>query len=199
MLDLFRAQISQPIKPKLSGSARFSGCKTLRYEIRRWWVDEPKRWAVWLMLNPSNAGAEQMDPTAQRVTHFSRSWGLDGWIGVNLYPLISSTPAEMWRWAAWDVNGPDYWARDRIHDNLNFVEAAGRAAIIRVAAFGAQPVEHDDGWLEEAIEAFTQPSSMGAGETLNCLGTNKTGQPLHPMARGKWRVPDDRQPIVWRL
>jgi hypothetical protein len=33
---------------------------------------------------------------------------------------------------------------------------------------------------------------------LRDVGINKTGQPLHPMARGKMRVPDDTPLAVWR-
>jgi hypothetical protein len=97
---------------EIKGSAVFGRERTLRLEIRRWWVPEPKRWAAWLMLNPSVAGENRNDPTAQRVTHFTRAWGYDGWIGVNLYPFISSKPAEMWRWANWQNHGPAWDVRD---------------------------------------------------------------------------------------
>lgn len=42
------------------------------------------------MLNPSDAGERRNDPTALRVTNFTRAWGYDGWIGVNLYPFIAA-------------------------------------------------------------------------------------------------------------
>lgn len=85
--------------PAIQGSAQFAQNGTLRCEIRRWWSDHaPTRWAAWLMLNPSVATADREDPTAKRVTHFSNVAGCDGWIGVNLYPFISSTPDEMWSW-----------------------------------------------------------------------------------------------------
>jgi hypothetical protein len=195
-VDLFQEAV--PTVPTLQGSARFARDKTLRYEIRRWWVEPPVRWAAWLMLNPSKAGAVETDPTAQRVTNFTRAWGYDGWIGVNLYPFISSTTPEMWRWADWESNGPDWYARDDLNHNLSVLDAIGREASLRVAAFGAQPIERDKMWLEECLEQFMQPSGCGAGEALHCLGTNKTGQPLHPMARGKWRVPDSQMPLLWR-
>jgi hypothetical protein len=185
--------------PQVHGSAVFSRDRTCRNEIRRWWVPEPKRWVAWLMLNPSLAGVTRGDQTAGRVTHFSRSWGYDGWIGVNLYPLICSKPAQMWRWAKWDENGPDWYARDDIHHNAEHIERAGRMAALRIVAFGAEPIRRDDAWLEECIEAFGQPADAeGADERLYCLGTNSAGQPLHPMARGKMRVPDDTKPILWR-
>lgn len=183
---------------EIQGSARFSRNGTLRNEIRRWWVKEPQRWAAWLMLNPSVATKDRNDPTAARVTHFSKAAGCDGWIGVNLYPFISSQPAEMWRWANWQAHGPDWAARDDLQANLGDIENAARAAVIRFVAFGAAPVYHDEAWLEQCLEAFGQPADRAnASDSFYCLGVNSTGQPLHPLARGKMRVPDSQAPIQW--
>jgi hypothetical protein len=182
----------------LKGSARFSRDGILRREIRRWWIPEPQRWVAWLMLNPSKAGASANDPTAQRVTRFSRDWGYDGWIGVNLYPFISSTPEEMWTWADWENNGPDWYARDDLGFNLDDIERVGRMAALRVVAFGAQASIRGGLWLEECLEAFGQPpDDPGADSRLYCLGRTKNNQPLHPLARGKWRVMDGTQPSLW--
>jgi hypothetical protein len=178
---------------EIRGSALFARDLTLRREIRRWWAPKPIRWAAWLMLNPSNAGESANDPTALRVTHFTKSWGYDGWIGVNLYPFISSVPAAMWKWANWEAK------RDDLGANLADIERVARLSSIRIAAFGAAPIEHDQPWLEQCLEAFGQPADDPDGdEILYCLGRNKTGQPLHPLARGKLRVPDDTRPRPWR-
>jgi hypothetical protein len=183
---------------KVQGSARFSRDGTLRNEIRRWWVDSPTRWAAWLMLNPSTAAKDRNDPTALRVTHFSKAFGCDGWIGVNLYPFIASEPKAMWRWANWQAHGPAWDVRDDLLANLADIEAVGRIATIRIVAFGAAPVYHDEPWLEQCLEAFGQPADLaGADEQFYCLGVNGTGQPLHPLARGKMRVPDTQTPVAW--
>jgi hypothetical protein len=185
--------------PVIQGSARFSREGTLRNEIRRWWVPHPTRWAAWLMLNPSKAAADRNDPTALRVTHFSKAAGCDGWIGVNLYPFIASQPADMWRWANWQNHGPAWDVRDDLQSNLHTIEEAARAAMIRFVAFGAAAVYHDEAWLEQCLEAFGQPSDvLGADEQFYCLGVNSNGQPLHPLARGKMRVPDSTTPRVWK-
>lgn len=181
----------------IQGSAVFAGEGSLRMEIRRWWVDEPKRWAAWLMLNPSKAAAERNDPTAQRVTHFTRTWGYDGWIGVNLYPFVSSTPADMWQWADWEAHGPAWDVRDALIANITRVEYVARMSTIRVVGFGAEAVKRGEPLLELTLEAFEQPSDIGADDRLYCLGVNATGQPLHPLARGRMRVPNERQPTLW--
>ncbi len=187
--------------PVLYGNAKFSCERSCRNELRRWWVEKPERWAAWLMLNPSNAGAEKNDPTMLRVIHFTRAWGYDGAIVVNLYPFITPDPRDMWGLALWDkaVHGPDWYARDAIHHNANYIEAAARAAHIRIVAFGTQPVLRDDLWLEEALEAFGQPADIeGNDENFYCLGATKNGQPIHPMARGKLRITNDQKPVLWR-
>lgn len=183
---------------QIQGSARFSRGGTLRKEIRRWWVPEPKNWAAWLMLNPSVAAADRNDQTALRVTHFSKAAGCDGLIGVNLYPFIASKPPEMWKWADWEANGPAWDVRDDLLANLGDIETAGRIASLRMVAFGAAPACHDEGWLEQCLEAFGQPSDVeGADDRFYCLGVNSVGQPLHPMARGKMRIPDSARPVLW--
>lgn len=196
--QLFREALGLPAPLEIHGSASFAREGTLRTEIRRWWVPEPKNWAAWLMLNPSVAAKDRNDPTALRVTHFSRQAGCDGWIGVNLYPFISSTPREMWSWANWQNHGPAYEVRDALQQNLHDIEDAARAAVLRIVAFGAAPIYHDEPWLEQCLEAFGQPADRAdVDERLYCLGVNATGQPLHPLARGKMRVPDSQQPILW--
>lgn len=182
---------------ELQGSARFSRGRTLRNEIRRWWVPTPTRWCAWLMLNPSTADAQKADPTAARVTHFSKAFGCDGWIGVNLYPFISSDPSAMWSWANWQNHGPAYDVRDDLQANLRDIESAARQSVRRMVAFGAAAIYHDEPWLEQCLEAFGQPADIPADERFYCLGVNSIGQPLHPLARGKMRVPNSQQPILW--
>ena len=183
---------------EISGSAQFSRQGTLRNEIRRWWVKEPRNWAAWLMLNPSTAAKERNDPTVLRVTKFSQAYGCDGWIGVNLYPFIASEPSAMWHWANWQAHGPAWDVRDDLLANLEKIERVGRLSILRVVAFGAAPVYHDEAWLEQCLEAFGQPADLSeADEQFYCLGVNSMGQPLHPLARGRMRVPDSQQLIRW--
>jgi hypothetical protein len=192
--------LSQPVQ--VEGDAVFARNRTLRLQLRRWWVDRPKRWAAWMMLNPSSADASRNDPTMLRVINFTRTWGYDGCIVVNLYPLITSDPREMWRWSQWQKNGPDWYARDDMQGNLGQIEEVGRRSCLRVAAFGAQPATRDPYWIDECVERFTQPfdypdSGWAHQEECVCLGTTKDGQPIHPLARGKNRVRDDARPIPW--
>lgn len=175
------------------------GAELSRDEVYRWTLW--RQWALergtvaWLMLNPSTADAMTDDPTVRRCTLFSQAWGYGRLMIVNLYPFRSSSPVQCRRWSRWEDRGPDWSVRDALQENLEVIERAGRGAALRVAAFGAGDWFVD--WAEQCAEAFAQPNACG-DLRLFCLGINKDGGPLHPMARGKNRVPDDRRPILWR-
>ena len=109
---------------------------------------------------------------------------------VNLYPFRSSSPAVCREWA-------DFAARDDMQANLGVVESTARSSHLRMVAFGAGA--WDDDWTERCLEAFGQPSNIAADERLWCLGKSKFGAPMHPMARGKKRIPDNQIPVVWRV
>ena len=181
------------------GSDYFARAGTVRRALKRWHVAKPTRWVAWLMLNPSTARKDRNDQTTLRLTHFTKAWGYDGWIAVNCYPFVSSTPEAMWQRANWQANGPDWEARDDMQANLRDIEEAGRMAALRMVAFGAQPAVRDETWLEMCLEAFGQRANApDADEHFYCLGTNATGQPLHPMARGRMRVSDAAIAVRWR-
>lgn len=185
MTDLFDLISVDTPKP-LQGSAIFARNNTIRREIRRWWVPDPQRWVVWLMTNPSKAGATETDPTATRVTNFSRSWGYDGWIGVNLVPFVSSTMPEAWAWL--QTNPIDDLTR-----NIDDIERALEGASMVMMAFGTQPRERCPEWLDRCLAAVC----YGPYLHPHCLGVTQSGQPIHPLARGKHRVPDSAQPVLW--
>lgn len=178
-------------------TVEFSRNRTCRRTLRCSWAEPCLRWASWLMLNPSDADAERDDPTTVRVTKFTRAWGYDGWVIVNVYPFISSDPREIWARANWQANGPDWYSRDDLQANAADIEEVGRVSALRMVAFGTQPFERDEVWLEQCLERYQQPGEMSDG-TLWCLGRTQGGAPIHPLARGKYRVPDSARPVVWR-
>jgi hypothetical protein len=145
----------------ISGSAVFSDDGTYRYRLTRTWGDSGRH-AVWLMLNPSTAGALADDPTIRRCTGFSRAWGLDGLVVVNLFALRATDPAELARHP--DPVGPG---------NDDFVRRAVAASPVVIAAWGAQRMAAARGarWRLELDRAAD----------VLCLGTTKDGEPRHPL------------------
>jgi hypothetical protein len=74
-------------------SAQFGG--PCRFTITRQW-DERLPLAAWLMCNPSEGDEDSDDQTCRRVTHFTRGLGCGGWIGVNIWALVTPYPHRLW-------------------------------------------------------------------------------------------------------
>lgn len=170
-------------EPLIKKSARFDTTTAFRFELRRWWSDSPARWVAWLMSNPSNADGYRDDPTIKRVIRFAQLWGYDGAIIVNTCPIISSNPAVALKLLA----GHGEYGKEQIFQNFEFIYKAGSEAQLRIAAFGANPMIR---LSREQLNKFGSP--------LHCLGTVLSGDPIHPLARGKMRIPDSAMPKLWR-
>jgi hypothetical protein len=171
-------------------SAEISDCQQYRYRLGRLWGDGDS--VCFIGLNPSTADAVADDPTVRRWSHFARAWGRDGFIAVNIFPFRSSSPAECRRWARGEtdiftayerVGAADYNAR-RIHETLTDVNLA-------VACWGAGNWDHE--YAEQVLSR-----ANAAGHDIYVFGLTAHGHPIHPMARGKHRVPDDAKPVLWR-
>lgn len=139
-----------------------SPLRTYRYLLTRIW-DPTVPPAVFIMLNPSTAGAEQDDPTIRRIVCFARRWEKGGAVVVNLFALCSTDPARL-----------------RTHHdpvglrNPVFVRQAVQQGDLVVAAWGAGGVLGGRG--EEMARALT-----ASGVRLKALRLTSTGQPGHPL------------------
>jgi hypothetical protein len=153
-----------------SASATFDAARVYRYKLVRVW-DETRPCAVWVMLNPSKAGAFTGDPTAGRVATFTKAWGLGGFVAVNLYGLIATDPRELARHP--DPVGPE---SDRF-----IAEVIGPDSVV-VCAWGANKMADQRG-----LAALDIIAARGAHP--KCLGVTAAGYPTHPLARGKHYVP----------
>lgn len=192
-LSMFSDFKPTPVHPIAEMQRASNGSANYRWWLTRdWGAAGPQ--VCWIMLNPSSANSVQEDPTLHRIIGFSRRWGFGRLVVVNLYPFRSPNPAECKRWADWESNGPDYYARDAMYHNEDQVVRFAKASRLVVAAWGAAPWAADyANHIVEAISEGVEPYPM-----LHCLGTTAAGSPTHPLARGKHRVPDDQQPILWR-
>ena len=159
------------------GRAVFNEARTHRYLLeRRWREGKP---LTWVMLNPSTAGAFADDPTIKRCIRFAQRDGYAGIQVVNLFALRATDPRELQ--AHPDPVGP---CNDRM-----LAEATLGAAV--VAAWGTHQGPGDRGHVVAARLART-------GLAMVCLGATKAGHPVHPLARGRARVPDDAPFVPWR-
>jgi hypothetical protein len=144
------------------GKAVFSADKTYRYRLSRTWGSSGTH-ATWIMLNPSTADALEDDPTIRRCISFTKAWGLDGLVVVNLFALRATDPHELARHP--DPVGPA---------NDQFIRDAVSPWSVVVAAWGAHKI------AAARTRAVLGILTAGAG-TVGCLGVTKGGAPRHPL------------------
>lgn len=190
MFDLPKGET--PLPRDIIRNAWFSADRQLRLTLTRTWRAGPH--VCFCGLNPSTAGADRDDPTSHRWIRFANAWGFGGYVAVNLYPFIAADPAACRKWADWLNNGPDYYVRDAIIHNLDIVRIEAKRAALFVACWGA--TAWDDAWVDHVVEEIQTGSAPWPD--IHCFGKTAGGDPIHPMARGRHRVPDDALPVVWR-
>lgn len=188
-----------------------------RWTATRTWGSGPI--AHWNLLNPSNADGKRDDPTMWRMICFSHGWGFGSIIVTNLYPFISANQTALRTWRAhWHHEPPaggGVWEFDKsahsawIHNQDVVRKIVKRPDTTHIAAWGngADPEDIEDfltevSWDWDTIGSarFTAPADDGKKipVTWMCLGKTGGGAPIHPLARGQHRVPDDKQLEVWK-
>lgn len=187
MIELGKDLLGEPI---LRRSAYFP-CAGQRRRLTRDWGQGPRALAIG--CNPSNAGGDRDDPTSLWWDAWFFQAGFGGYDAANLYPFVTSSPAECRRIADWSATD-DWYARDSLHHNLDeLVRMAKNAAQVFVC-WGNIAWDHD--WIEHVVEHIQ--TGEAPRPDLWCWGRTKSGAPTHPMARGKYRLARDVQPVLWR-
>jgi hypothetical protein len=190
--DLFGSPASVP---EIETSAEFSILGEARISLRYTW-DPSKPRAAFLMNNPSVAGqkATPFDQTAKRTIHFSKRNGCGSVDLVNWCPLIATDPADLWAMlAAGRYTEGLQWS------NGHSVERAGRGAAIRVVACGPEGFRRYPSLMRRALQAFLwHYPPIEQKHVAHCLGVSPEGAPLHPLARGKFAIPNDTELKLWR-
>lgn len=143
-------------------AAQISPCGRYRYRLMRTW-DAALPVAYWIMLNPSTADALDDDPMTRRCIGFARSWGCGGIDVRNLFGLRATDPRVVAKHA--EPVGSE--------NNAHLLDLLSSPRLI-VAAWGASGVIRDrHREVLRLLNAFDG--------TLSCLGTTKSGYPLHPL------------------
>lgn len=124
-----------------------------RYRLTRVW-DPTLPTITFVLLNPSTADAEHLDPTLRRCVGFAKRDGFGSMVILNLYAFRSPSSKVM---RAADPVGPD-------NDSV-LATASG----VVVAGWG---VNADTARVAEAV-ALLPP--------LQALGVTKHGHPRHPL------------------
>lgn len=183
-LDLFGA-------PVMRRSASFAR-PGVRKRLSRDWGPGPR--ALVIGCNPSDAGAEKDDPTSCWWNAWFQLFGFGGYDALNLYPFVTSSPAECRQRADRAIGGPDWGDRDDLFANLDLIVMLAKDADQVFVCWGN--IAWDDDWIEHVVEHIQ--TGVAPYPDLWCWGKTKSGAPTHPMARGKHRIPRDQKPILWR-
>jgi len=133
--------------------------------------------AVWGMLNPSDAGAVDDDPTIRRVIRFTRDMGKSIALVVNVSDLIATDPGVL---VALDAPVSARWER--------YIVAAVKRADIVILGWGANGSK-----IPARVGRFLYAVRTNFDGPLHCLRvTEKTKQPEHPLM-----LPASLRPMVY--
>jgi hypothetical protein len=153
----------------IGGAALFSPDGRHRYRLDRDLVNDPDGNGgrlLWVMLNPSVAGAHEDDPTVRKCVGFARRMNFERLSVVNLYSLVSTDPADL-------ADASDRITRQT--DTVTVLAAAEADQI--VVAWGSPPKG-----LDPTLHFFRvhRVLRLLRGKNVVCLGRTKEGWPRHP-------------------
>lgn len=196
--------------PPIVRSAQIEG--PYRWTMTRAWGAGPV--ITWVLFNPSDADGQRDDPTTLRMMGFSYRWGFGSMVVANVYPFIASKPADLHAWRRtfdhedYEAGGMSPWEFDQsswsaFHHNQRIISELLTAGATCVAAWGRgpDPADLDHFLMGIRINVDTNGHDgfgiVGAQPAWHCLGTNGDGSPIHPLARGRNRVPDSAKLKKW--
>jgi len=78
--------------------AIFSPCKAYRYTLSRKWNSSPDKegYTLFVMLNPSTADENILDPTVRRCLYYTIKWGYGDMHVCNIFALRSTNPKRLY-------------------------------------------------------------------------------------------------------
>jgi len=154
--------------------AIFSECENYRY-----WLERPVQTGdgnqtpcVFVMLNPSTADAEKLDPTCTRCFNYAAGWNCGRLVVVNCFAWRSTDPKGLLQAAA-----PIGVETDK------YIDMAARYAFgsggIVVCAWGGHATLNNRAQYVYAI--LCDAASDTPGAKLTALKVNADGSPSHPL------------------
>ncbi len=172
----------------IRGSAEFSTCGLHRYRLDRWWSEESR--ALVSMRNPSTAGADRNDPTVCRLRALLQGRpGIGGFTVVNADDRIAADPRDLEAWLA--------------EQEVATLKALRQANLVRICELAAAAPVCIVAWgnllpaglhAERVIAAL----SLDGAHPLHAFALTGDGAPIHPLARGRSRVPLGMPLVEWR-
>lgn len=150
----------------MNAVALFSRCERYRYVLCREW-DPKARHMIFLMLNPSTATHEILDPTVRGCLQRAIAWGYGGLTVLNLFAFRSTDPKGLL--SIEDPIGPE---------NDDVIRAGARRLKLASGTLIC-------GWGSNKAIGPRASGVLGIlrqeGVTPHALAINKNGSPKHPL------------------
>jgi hypothetical protein len=125
---------------------------------------------VFIGLNPSTATETEDDPTIRRCLDFSRRWGFQGYVMLNLYAYRATLPVDMV--TAAEPFGPE--------NEATFAEWLPSAGLV-VAAWGSLKQQWRTRVHWQARIKRLHDQFITHRIPVCCLGFNADREPKHPL------------------
>ena len=147
----------------LESKASFSEDRRFRYRLYRRWAELGPE-ILFICLNPSTADEDHDDPTVRRCVNFARDWGFRAmWLG-NLFALVTTDPAKLYKPVIYEVFDP-----------------VGRGNDLALKMMAARCAKAVYAWGNHGHIANRGRLVADMIIIAWCFGINKTGEPKHPL------------------
>jgi hypothetical protein len=144
--------------------AEFSPCKRYRYSLWREWqtLTPSKKYVLFVMLNPSTADENILDPTVRRCLGYAMAWGYNKMVVANIFALRSTDPGEL------------YKCEDPIgEENDAYIQKLAQEADMVIVAWGTHSKYKNRGeQVTKLLEGM---------KNIYYLQKTKNGTPSHPL------------------
>ena len=178
--DTHRALLTRPTKPNnvyffcLLGQTKCAICSFLK--MLKFW--QRRKTVLWIMLNPSTATQSKDDNTTSKCVSFSRNWGYDRMVVINLFSY-KSTEQKGLKEAFKNgepINENDEKIREKVITNLKSSDRI-------VVAWGNGPAKKfRDDVMKPQIDKLMKHAIKPNCE-IRHLGLTDENEPKHPLAR----------------
>jgi hypothetical protein len=159
------------------GAAYFSKCKKYRWLlVRQWDLSKPTKAILWILMNPSTATADVNDPTIAKVCKFSRRWGYNRVLIVNMMGYRATNPKDL----------------------LDLKNACGYENQIWIANLAVKGTPVICAWGKTHKRLMRHENSLRkmlrktVGVKYYAMRLNNDGGPYHPLY-----LPDNTKPILF--